>query len=72
MTVLSEYMKADHRACDAEFANMENAVADETASLQSNLRRIIHYMFTGDATTPANRLSWQERGAIEQGSRRKI
>ncbi|MCK5110128.1 MAG: hemerythrin domain-containing protein [Arcobacteraceae bacterium] len=29
MTVLSEHMKADHRACDAEFANMENAVADE-------------------------------------------
>ena len=29
MIVLSEYMKADHRACDAKFANMENAVADE-------------------------------------------
>ncbi len=28
MTVLSEFMKADHRACDEEFANMENAVAD--------------------------------------------
>jgi len=29
MTVLSEYMKADHKSCDASFANMENAVADE-------------------------------------------
>ncbi len=28
MTVLSSHMRADHRACDDEFANMENVVAD--------------------------------------------
>jgi iron-sulfur cluster repair protein YtfE (RIC family) len=29
MAILSKFMKADHRACDDSFANMENAVADE-------------------------------------------
>ena len=29
MSILSTFMKDDHRACDAEFANMENAIADE-------------------------------------------
>ncbi len=29
MTILSEYMKEDHRACDVKFANMENAIADD-------------------------------------------
>ncbi len=29
MAILSEFMKNDHRSCDAGFANMENAVADE-------------------------------------------
>jgi iron-sulfur cluster repair protein YtfE (RIC family) len=29
MTILSEYMKENHRDCDKEFADMENAVADE-------------------------------------------
>jgi len=28
MTILSTYMKDDHRACDEKFANMENEVAD--------------------------------------------
>ncbi len=28
MAVLSSFMRADHRACDDEFANMENVVAD--------------------------------------------
>ncbi len=37
MTVLSEYMKAEHRACDASFANMENAVADENWAEANNL-----------------------------------
>ena len=29
MAILSSYMKADHRACDEVFANMENEVSDE-------------------------------------------
>ena len=29
MAILSSYMKADHRACDEAFANMENEVSDE-------------------------------------------
>ena len=29
MAILSSYMKADHRACDESFANMENEVSDE-------------------------------------------
>jgi len=29
MTILSTFMKDGHRACDAEFANMENAIADD-------------------------------------------
>jgi iron-sulfur cluster repair protein YtfE (RIC family) len=29
MSVLKDFMVADHRACDEEFANMENAVNDE-------------------------------------------
>ena len=37
MIVLSEYMKADHRACDEAFANMENEVADENWSNASKV-----------------------------------
>jgi hemerythrin-like domain-containing protein len=33
MTILSEFMKTDHRNCDAKFASLENAVADENWSL---------------------------------------
>ena len=29
MSVIKEYMSADHRACDESFANMENAVHEE-------------------------------------------
>ena len=29
MSILSTFMKDDHRACDEEFANMENAIADD-------------------------------------------
>ena len=29
MNILSSFMKEDHRACDNEFANMENAIADD-------------------------------------------
>ena len=29
MSILKDFMVADHRACDEEFANMENAVNDE-------------------------------------------
>jgi len=32
MSVIKEYMSADHRACDESFANMENAVHDENWS----------------------------------------
>ena len=32
MSTISEFMTHDHRACDEEFAHMENAVADENWS----------------------------------------
>ena len=32
MSILSTFMRDDHRSCDEQFANMENAVADENWS----------------------------------------
>ena len=37
MSILKDYMVADHRACDEEFANMENAVNDENWTGASEL-----------------------------------
>lgn len=34
---ISTYLTADHRACDEEFANMENAVASDDWALSSKL-----------------------------------
>jgi len=37
MSVLKDFMIADHRACDEEFANMENAVNDDNWAEASKL-----------------------------------
>ena len=41
MAILSSYMKADHRACDEAFANMENEVSDENWTMPLSYLKLL-------------------------------